>query len=69
MARTKMTARTTHNYTQPLIGCWYPFSDPSVPFCIQMLKCWYGSLQYWRLWHPKLESLIPRLPYRAETFT
>ncbi|KAI1295115.1 von Willebrand factor type A domain-containing protein [Xylaria venustula] len=35
MARTKQTARTTHNTAQPLIGCWYPFSDPSFPYRIR----------------------------------
>ncbi|KAI0533658.1 heterokaryon incompatibility protein-domain-containing protein [Xylaria digitata] len=40
--------------------------DLDALLCIQMLKCWYGSLKDWRFWHPKLESLIPHLPHRAE---
>ncbi|KAI0855955.1 hypothetical protein F4860DRAFT_430327 [Xylaria cubensis] len=30
---------------------------PETPFCVQMLKCWYRSLQNRRFWHSKLESL------------
>ncbi|KAI0438003.1 hypothetical protein F4803DRAFT_536564 [Xylaria telfairii] len=36
-----------------------------VSYCIQMLKCWYGSLQDWRFWHPKLESIIPPVIHRT----
>ncbi|KAI0539984.1 von Willebrand factor type A domain-containing protein [Xylaria digitata] len=34
MARTKQTARGSHNISQPLIGCWYPFNHPDTPWRI-----------------------------------
>ncbi|KAI0448488.1 hypothetical protein F5B21DRAFT_521810 [Xylaria acuta] len=37
--------------------CGYEDNDNT--FYIQMLKCWYGSLQDWRFWHPKLEGHTP----------
>ncbi|KAI0428250.1 hypothetical protein F5Y09DRAFT_313591 [Xylaria sp. FL1042] len=47
----------------PLVGTFALY----LCFCIQMLKCWYGSLRDWRFWHPKLEYFMPRLPNHTET--